>query len=134
MSILQCANNFELDNDTNFTNAKHLTNIVQKYFEFFIKNMQLKIILHVMRKNLIIIARTRFEKRFFYQAFSFTFDLSKFALIIMLLLILKKNQYQILQKISNCRSIILNQNNNNRSILAIIRTNNYTYNQFVTNE
>ena len=107
--------------------SKRIVNIVQKYFEFRVKKAQLKTLQQIMKSNLIVIAKTEFEKSLLYQISSLLFSSMKTVLIIMSLLALKNDQCQTLTTIKNCRSIVLNEDNNNIKTLAKIRQNDYTH-------
>ena len=80
-----------------------------------------------MKSDLIVIAKTKFEKSLLYQISLLLFSSIKTILIIMSLLALKNDQCQILTTIKNCRLIVLNKDNNNTKTLAKIRQDNYTY-------
>ena len=117
--------NMTFENDV--LDSKRIVNIVQKYFEFRVKKAQLKTLQQIIKSDLIVIAKTEFEKSLLYQISLLLFSSMKTILIIMSLLALKNDQCQTLTTIKNCRSIVLNEDNNNTKTLAKIRQDNYTH-------
>ncbi len=84
------------------TIKKKIINIVKNIFEFKIKQKQLNALNIALKKNVIVIAKTKFKKSLLYQILLFMSLLSKIALIIMSLLVLKNDQYKKLKKTINC--------------------------------
>ena len=132
-------NNLLNDYDMSFENDKimtfvqtitQMTNKMQRLFEFSIKFNQFRIfnVLH-SKQNLIIIAKTKFEKSFLYQMTSFFFTIQMCVLIIMLLLTLKKEQCEKMINIKDCKLIVLNDNNNNKKTRINIEEKDYTHNK-----
>ena len=81
------------------------------------------------KQDLIIIAKTEFEKSFLYQMMSFLFLIQMCVLIIMFLLTLKKEQCEKMTNIKNCKSIVLNDDNNNKKTRIDIKEKDYTHNK-----
>ena len=107
-----------------------MTNRMQRLFEFSIKSNQFQTfnVLH-NKQNLIIIAKTKFEKSLLYQMTSFFFSAQMCVLIIMPLLTLKKEQCEKMTNIKDCKSIVLNGDNNNRKTRINIKEEDYTHNK-----
>ena len=105
-----------------------MTDRMQCLFEFSIKSNQLRAfnVLH-NKQDLIIIAKTEFEKNLLYQMTSFLFSVRMCVLIIMPLLTLKKEQYEKMTNIKDCKSIVLNDNNNNKKTRIDIGEEDYTH-------
>ena len=63
-------------------------------------------------KNIILIVKTGFDKSIIFQAASLMFALTKIAMIIMLLKVLKEKQCEKLQRIAGSISFILDSDSN----------------------
>ena len=107
-----------------------MTDRVQRLFEFSIKSNQFRAfnVLH-SKQDLIIIAKTEFEKSLLYQMTSFLFSARMCVLIIMPLLTLEKEQCEKMINIKDCKSIVLNDDNNNRKTRIDIGEEDYTHNK-----
>ena len=79
------------------------------------------------KQDLIIIAKTEFEKNFLYQMTLFLFSVRMCVLIIMSLLTLKKEQCEKMTNIKDYKSIVLNGDNNNKKTRIDIEEENYMH-------
>ena len=100
---------------------------IKNIFNFQMKETQLNVLHYVMHDNLILIAKTKFDKNLLYQASSFLLNAQKLTLIIMFLLILKNDQCIKLNELFNCRSFVLKKKINNKKIRERIQKKSYTH-------
>ena len=79
------------------------------------------------RTDLIVIAKTGFDKSILFQAAPLLTDLSDLCLILMPLKALQAEQCDKLQKVTGVRFFVLNDDTNTSHNLKVIKQGNYTH-------
>ena len=93
---------------------EHIEIEIERWFKLKLKVKQVNvmIILLIDWKDIILIAKTEFDKSLLFQAAPLMFDSVRVVMIIMLLKALEKKQCEKLQRMTDSRLFILNSDSN----------------------